>query len=92
MHRAHRSRCPAKAVEGRLRNGFRPGAPRRLDLGEWDRSELGRLDGNLGSFESLRVRMEALDEKVEQEIVQREIEKRLRLRLEDCAPQSQTRR
>lgn len=46
---------------------------RKLPLSEWDRSELGRLKGQLGELEMLRNAIETCGFKVEQETVQRTI-------------------
>ena len=46
----------------------------RLELGDWDRLELDRLDGRAGAREPLRARIAELGEKAEQETLQRELE------------------
>jgi hypothetical protein len=49
-------------------------ASHRLELGDWDRRELERLDGRAGALEPLRARLVDAGEKVEQETLQRELE------------------
>jgi hypothetical protein len=58
-------------------------APHRLELGDWDRRELKNLSGRAGSLEPLRAALVSAGEKVEQETLQRQLESRLRRRLED---------
>lgn len=52
-------------------------APHRIELGDWDRRELGNL-GALGPFDALRTHLEKREEKVEQETIQRRLERLLR--------------
>lgn len=49
-------------------------AAHRLELGDWDRRELERLDGRAGTLEPLRARIADVGAKAEQEILQRELE------------------
>jgi hypothetical protein len=62
-------------------------APRRLALGDWDRRELKTL-AKSGPFRGLRMRLEILDAKVEQETIQRELEGLLRQQLSGPQPAS----
>jgi Protein of unknown function C-terminus (DUF2399) len=52
-------------------------ASHRLELGEWDRRELERLDGRARTLEPLRAAIAERGEKVEQETVQRDLETRI---------------
>jgi len=45
-------------------------APRALDLSDWDRDQLARLNGNAGPLEDLRTAIAASGRKVEQETLQ----------------------
>jgi hypothetical protein len=60
-------------------------APRRLGLGDWDRRELKNLAAS-GPFHPLRLGLEAMDGKVEQETIQRELELLLLQRLDATDP------
>jgi hypothetical protein len=48
-------------------------APRALDLGDWDRDQLPRLEPNAGPPENLRAAIAAGRRKVEQETLQRRL-------------------
>jgi hypothetical protein len=48
-------------------------APRALELSEWDRDQLARLDGRAGALEDLRAAIAASGRKVEQETIQQRI-------------------
>jgi hypothetical protein len=49
------------------------GAPRALELSDWDRDQLARLNGNAGPLESLRAAIASSGRKVEQETLQQRL-------------------
>jgi hypothetical protein len=49
------------------------GAPHQLELTDWDRDQLTRLDGTSGPLEALRAEIAATSRKVEQEVLQRRL-------------------
>jgi hypothetical protein len=53
----------------------------RLELSDWDRRELERLEGRAGAFEPLRAAIAQCGEKVEQETLQRELGVRIKAAL-----------
>lgn len=56
-------------------------ADHRLKLSDWDRRELVRLHGHAGALEPLRAAIAQRNEKVEQEILQRELQIRIKTAL-----------
>jgi hypothetical protein len=52
---------------------FLRGAPKALDLSDWDREQLARLRGDSGSLEDLCGEIATTGRKVEQETLQRQL-------------------
>jgi hypothetical protein len=49
------------------------GAPRQLELNDWDREQLARMNGNAGELDELRAAIESAGIKVEQETLHRQL-------------------